>query len=83
VDQGLVLLVIVVFLGVLLASLERNPRRRRSMNLNIAFSAAFLVVYLVLQTVGLDQVVAFVTTFALFAFALVALFAAQRVRRPT
>jgi hypothetical protein len=83
VDQGLVLLITVVFLGVLFASLERNPRIRRSMNLNIAFTVAFLVVYLTLQAVGLDQVAAFVTTLGLFAVGLLALFAMQRTRRPT
>jgi hypothetical protein len=83
VDQGLILLAIVVFLGLLLASLERNQRIRRSMHLNIAMSVAFLVVYLVLQAVGLEQVVAFATTFVFFATGLVALFALQRVRRAT
>jgi hypothetical protein len=81
VDQGLVLLITVVFLGVLFASLERNPRIRRSMNLNIAFTVAFLVVYLGLQAAGVEQLTAFVTTLGLFALALVVLFALQRARR--
>ena len=77
------LLIAVVFLGLLFASLERNPRIRRSMNLNIAFTVAFLVVYLALQAAGLEQIAAFVTTLGLFAIGLVALFARQRARRPT
>jgi hypothetical protein len=83
VDQGLVVLIAVLVLGILFALLERNPRVRRSMNLNLAFSVAFLVVYLTLQAVGLDQVAAFVTTLGLFAVGLLALFAMQRTRRPT
>ena len=77
------LLIATVFLGVLFASLERNQRIRRSMHLNIAFTVGFLVVYLALQAVGLEQIAAFVATFGLFTAGLVALFALQRVRRPT
>jgi len=81
--EPLVGIVVALFLGLLLTSIERNPRVRRSMNQQVALAVAFFLVLLVLEAVGVEQTVAFVMTFGLFAYALVVLFTVQRLRRPT
>ena len=76
-------LVVAAILGVMLAIAERDPRRRRFLNFYAAFSLGFLILDLAFQFVGLEQTIAFMTTFALFAIALVIVFGLQRVRRTT
>ncbi len=80
--EPLIYLVAVVFLGLALSSIERNPRLRRSMRRYVALTVAIVVVYLLFQAMGIEQRAAFLTTFGLFAVALVVLFAVQRLRRP-
>lgn len=76
-------LTIFIVLGLMLGFSERNPRIRRSLRQQVAIAAAFLLVFLVLQAVGIEQPAAFAATYVAFAAGMVALFALQRVRRTT